>query len=87
MKEEVKNRVYHSNQPLDENYGVWIQGRAINRYSLNITNNEYLNYGTWLHRARKFKYFFDDRILIQEITGGNPPRISAINYSGIVLVR
>jgi REP element-mobilizing transposase RayT len=81
-KEEVKNRVYHSNQPLDENYGVWIQGRAINRYSLNITNNEYLNYGTWLHRARKFKYFFDDRILIQEITGGNPPRISAINYSG-----
>jgi len=81
-KEEVKNRVYHSNQLLDENYGVWIQGRAINRYSLNITNNEYLNYGTWLHRARKFKYFFDDRILIQEITGGNPPRISAINYSG-----
>ena len=81
-KEDVKNRVYHSEQPLDENYGVWIQGRSINRYSLNITNNEYLNYGTWLHRARKYKYFFDDRILIQEITGGNPPRISAVNYSG-----
>ena len=81
-KEDVKNRVYHTEQPLDENYGVWIQGRSINRYSLNITNNEYLNYGTWLHRARKYKYFFDDRILIQEITGGNPPRISAVNYSG-----
>lgn len=81
-KEEIKNRIYHSNQPLDKNYGVWIQGRAINRYSLNITSNEYLNYGPWLHRARKFKYFIDDRILIQEITGGNPPRISAINYSG-----
>jgi hypothetical protein len=83
-KEEIKNRVYHSNQPLDENYGVWIQGRAINRYSLNITSNEYLNYGSWLHRARKFKFFIDDRILIQEITGGNPPRISAINYTGIL---
>lgn len=81
-KEEVKNRVYHSNQLLDENYGIWIQGRSINRYSLNISNNEYLNYGPWLHRARKFKYFVEDRILIQEITGGNPPRISAINYSG-----
>ncbi|WP_069657772.1 Eco57I restriction-modification methylase domain-containing protein [Arcticibacter eurypsychrophilus] len=81
-KEEVKNRVYHYNQPLDENYGVWIQGRAIKRYTLNVSNNEYLNYGAWLHRARKFKYFFEDRILIQEITGGKPPRISAINYSG-----
>lgn len=81
-KEEVKNRVYHSNQLLDENYGIWIQGRSINRYSLNLTNIEYLNYGLWLHRPRKFKYFLNDRILIQEITGGNPPRISATNYFG-----
>lgn len=80
-KDDIKNRVYHNNQLLDENHGIWIQGRSINRYFLSITNNEYLNYGTWLHRARKLKYFTEDRILIQEITGGNPPRISAINYS------
>jgi hypothetical protein len=36
-----------------------------------------LKYGDWLHRSRKPKYFKGKRILIQEITGGNPPRLSA----------
>ena len=30
-----------------------------------------------LSRPRQAKYFNQERILIQEITGGNPPRISA----------
>jgi type I restriction-modification system DNA methylase subunit len=81
-KDDVKNRVYHSTQPIDDNYGIWIQGRSINRYSLNIFKEEYLNYGNWLHRPRKIKYFYEDRILVQEITGGCPPRISAINFYG-----
>ncbi|ELY2018716.1 hypothetical protein SL053_002648, partial [Flavobacterium psychrophilum] len=81
-KEEIKNRVFHSETKIDDNYGLWIQGRSINRYSINVLKEEYLNYGNWLHRARKFKYFLEDRILIQEITGGIPPRISAVNYTG-----
>ena len=81
-KDEVKSRIYHSDRKIDDNYGLWIQGRSIKRYGISIIREEYLNYGKWLHRARKFKYFFEDRILIQEITGGNPPRISAVNYSG-----
>jgi len=39
-----------------------------------------LKYGDWLHRPRKEKYFNDPRILIQEITGGKPPRLSACYY-------
>jgi len=83
-KDDVKNRIYHSKIKENENFGTWIQGKSINRYSINITNDEYLNYGPWLHRARKPKYFFNERILIQEITGGNPPRISAVNYNELL---
>ena len=79
-KEDVKNRIYHSREKINDNYGIWIQGRAINRYSINLSNLEYLNYGKWLHRSRQAKYFNENRILIQEITGGQPPRISAVNY-------
>jgi hypothetical protein len=75
--DEIKSRIYHSNEEIDKTYGIWVQGRAINRYSINLETHEYLKYGTWLHRPRKQKYFQNQRILIQEITGGNPPRLSA----------
>ncbi|MDP2238250.1 MAG: N-6 DNA methylase [Bacteroidales bacterium] len=76
-KEEVKSRIYHSSSKIDENYGMWAQGRAIKRYGVVLSTFEYLKYGEWLHRPRKPKYFNGKRILIQEITGGNPPRISS----------
>ena len=85
-KEEVENRIYHSKVKENEHFGIWIQGRAINRYSINAHSDEYLHYGSWLHRARKHKYFVNERILIQEITGGNPPRISAVSFNSICLL-
>jgi type I restriction-modification system DNA methylase subunit len=80
-KEEIKARIYHGNTPKDKTWGQWVQGRAVRRYGLDNSNAEYLNYGDWLHRPRKPKYFSGERILIQEITGGTPPRISATIYS------
>lgn len=77
----IKERGFHSKLSKDENSGQWIQGRAIKRFELHFTTKEYLNYGKWLHRPRKPKYFIGERILIQEITGGNPPRINATMYT------
>ncbi len=76
-KEQIKERIYHSNVKENDEYGIWVQGRAIKRFGIDLRNKEYLKYGNWLHRPRKPKYFNSNRILIQEITGGNPPRISA----------
>src|SRR5207247_398439 len=67
----------HSARKLSSEYGPWIQGRSIRRYELNASEREYLRYGSWLHRPRKRKYFEGPRILVQEITGGHPPRIAA----------
>ena len=76
----VKNRGFHSPTKLSEDYGPWIKGRSISRYFVDVSNCEYLKYGKWLHRPRKSKYFNEPRLLIQEITGGHPPRICASFY-------
>tara|TARA_R110002110_G_scaffold409747_1_gene632355 strand:+ start:954 stop:4028 length:3075 start_codon:yes stop_codon:yes gene_type:complete len=83
-KEEIKNRIYHSNISAGDEWGEWVQGRAISRYCINKSEKQYLKYGDWLHRSRKPKYFKGSRILIQEITGGKPPRISATIYSELL---
>ncbi len=73
----IEARGFHSSKPLSDEYGPWIKGRGISRYGVQFVANEYLKYGSWLHRPRKPKYFEGPRILIQEITGGKPPRICA----------
>lgn len=83
-KEEIKARIYHSSEKIDSTYGRWIQGRSVKRYSIDDSNDEYLKYGEWLHRSRKPKYFNNERILIQEITGGNPPRVNAALYKDVL---
>lgn len=75
--EIILERKFHSPEKIDDTYGKWIQGRLIKRYLTNFPSGEFLKYGKWLHRSRDKKYFRGNRILIQEITGGQPARISA----------
>ena len=82
--EEIKERIFHSAVKLNNEYGQWAQGRALTRYGIDLRNTEFLKYGEWLHRARKSKYFNGKRILIQEITGGHPPRITASIFEGLL---
>ncbi|MGD2088484.1 MAG: N-6 DNA methylase [Candidatus Aminicenantes bacterium] len=85
-KEIVEKRLFHYTEKVSEECGIWIKGRKLSRYYINIDTNktEYLKYGNWLHRPRKKKYFEGKRILIQEITGGHPPRISACYWEDIL---
>lgn len=83
-EEIVENRLFHSSKKISDEYGIWIKGRAISRYNIDLNNIEYLKYGSWLHRARKEKYFKGPRILIQEITGGQPPRVSACYFDSLL---
>ena len=83
-QEIIQQRKFHAPRRLSAEYGPWIQGRAVTRYEISLKDAEYLRYGAWLHRPRKATYFQGPRILIQEITGGHPSRISACYYDKIV---
>ena len=83
-QDTIENRRFHSSKKLSKECGPWIQGRALSRYATDIKHNEYLRYGDWLHRPRLSKYFEGSRILIQEITGGNPSRVSACYVNSLL---
>jgi TaqI-like C-terminal specificity domain len=83
-RDMITRRAFHSPRKLSDGYGPWIQGRSVGRYQLRVKADEYLRYGPWLHRPRKPEYFEGPRILVQEITGGHPPRIAACFYDKII---
>jgi len=83
-RDMITRRAFHSPHKLSDESGPWIQGRSVGRYQLRVKAGEYLRYGPWLHRPRKPKYFEGPRILVQEITGGHPPRIAACFYDKII---
>ena len=72
----VKEKPYHSNKKIDENWKKEIIGRNLSRFFYKY-NNRWIKYGNWLAAPRKQDNFNGKRILVQEITGGKEKRIIA----------
>lgn len=63
----VKERLWHSQQPLDNTYIQEIYGRDITKYSYHSTG-EYVKYGKHLACYVDLKFFNSSRLLVREIT-------------------
>ncbi|MEY3499624.1 MAG: hypothetical protein RL308_1293 [Bacteroidota bacterium] len=71
----VKNREWHSNEKINEEYKEEIYGESISKYGYKKTGN-YIWYGKHLATYVDLKYFNQKRILIREIT--NPGIIACL---------
>lgn len=71
----VKERLWHSLQPLDNTYIQEIYGRDITKYSYHSTG-EYVKYGKHLACYVDLKFFNSYRLLVREIT--NPQIIACL---------
>lgn len=71
----VKERLWHSLQPLDNTYIQEIYGRDITKYSYYSTG-EYVKYGKHLACYVDLKFFNSSRLLVREIT--NPQIIACL---------
>jgi len=71
----VKNREWHSNEKINDEYKEEIFGESINKYNYKNTGS-YVWYGKHLATYVDLKYFNQKRILIREIT--NPKIIACI---------
>ena len=71
----VKERLWHSLQPLDNTYIQEIYGRDITKYSYHSTG-EYVKYGKHLACYVDLKFFNSSRLLVREIT--NPQIIACL---------
>ena len=75
--ETIKNRIFHSETPIDETYKPLISGSNIVRYYVSSQANEYIKYGEWLGAMREERFFSEPRIVVRQIVSGKPPRIYA----------
>ena len=79
-KQTVKDKPYHSNEKLSEEWKPEIIGRDLSRYYLEFSGDRWIKYGPWLAAPRDPENFKGIRLLVQEITGGENKRIVATYY-------
>jgi adenine-specific DNA-methyltransferase len=60
------NKVFNSDQKIDNSYRKHIQGNDVNNYILNWQGG-FLKYGEWIAAPRDPKYFEGERVIIREI--------------------
>ncbi|MFK7050808.1 hypothetical protein FLACOL_02330 [Flavobacterium columnare] len=73
----IKNRDFHSEVKISEEYKPLIKGENILPYIVTETISEYIRYGNWLGAPREERFFTEPRIIIRQIISGNPPKIYA----------
>jgi hypothetical protein len=76
--DQIKNRIFHSVEKLNDDYVPLISGANIQRFKVDPSNiKEYLKYGDWLGAPRQKRFFTEPRIIVRQIISGNPLRIYA----------
>jgi len=76
-QELIKNRDFHSEIKISDEYKPLIKGENILPFVVTENISEYIRYGNWLGAPREERFFTDPRIIIRQIISGNPPKIYA----------
>ncbi len=74
---QIKDRVFHSDTKLSEEYLPELAGRDVGRYVIERKRGTWIKYGAWLHDYRTMDWLEGARILIREIPGKPPYKIQA----------
>lgn len=72
---QIKEKVFHSNKRLSNEYRKLLDGGDISRYRLKWNGHKWLKYGRWLGAKRQPQFFEGERILVRQIVSGDPLRI------------
>lgn len=72
-KEDIKNRIFHSEMKLNNKYVPLISGKNIHKFIVeNTPIDEFLKYGDWLGAPREIKFFKEPRVIVRQIVAGKP---------------
>ncbi len=66
LKEDVENKIYHSDSPVDDLYKKEIKGKGVNRYEFDW-KKKYIKWGNWLMSPKALKYHESPKILLRQI--------------------
>lgn len=76
-KEQIEQRVFHSDRKIGKEYLPELAGNDVARYEINRERGQWIKYGPWLHDFRTMDWLEGPRILIREISGAKPYSIFA----------
>jgi len=76
-KEQIRNRVFHSDHKVGAEYLPELAGSDVARYIVDRKKGKWIKYGAWLHDYRTMDWLQGPRILVREIPGPPPYRIQA----------
>lgn len=74
---DIKEKVFHSDEKLSEEYVPLVSGKNIKKYHIDNKITEYLKYGVWLGAPRNEKFFKEPKIVVRQILNGTDLSIIA----------
>jgi hypothetical protein len=81
--EQVKNKVFNSNEKIDKTYLPELRGKNLSKYSYKW-QNEFISYGIWLAEPRIQSFFEGDKILMRQIPAKKSLIASYVNQTFVV---
>jgi len=76
-KELIKNKEFHSDVQLSDEFKPLIKGENIVPYFVSTKENGFIKYGHWLGAPREERFFTEPRVIVRQIVSGKPPKIYA----------
>ncbi|HBI03545.1 MAG TPA: restriction endonuclease subunit M, partial [Paenibacillaceae bacterium] len=76
-KEQIANKVFHSDFKKDNTFKKLLEGKDVKRYSVEWNGKRWISYGPWLGAPRKQEFFTEKRILVKQIIDWSSKRIWA----------
>ncbi|MCQ2257815.1 MAG: Eco57I restriction-modification methylase domain-containing protein [Bacteroidaceae bacterium] len=76
-EEMIDNKVFHSDNKVDETYVPLIKGENIIPFFIVGSATKFLKYGPWLGAPREKRFFTDPRIVVRQIVGPNQSIVAA----------
>ncbi|HLW32025.1 MAG TPA: TaqI-like C-terminal specificity domain-containing protein, partial [Aequorivita sp.] len=67
-KDDVKNRIYHSQTKEGDNFYCELKGKHVKPYSIS-KSTDFINWGDWLMSPKDSHYYFQPKIVIRQIIG------------------
>ncbi|MCX6220940.1 MAG: N-6 DNA methylase [Bacteroidia bacterium] len=76
-KEQIEQRIFHSDEKLGDEYLEELAGSDVSRYLIKRGKGQWIKYGPWLHDYRSMDWLTGARVLVREITSKSPYKIQA----------
>ncbi|WCC41899.1 N-6 DNA methylase [Tenacibaculum finnmarkense] len=79
-REQVTERIFHSNQQINEEWKPLVTGTDVNKYSCNFNYDSYIKYGEWLMYSSNESKIVSPKILLRRTSADLRAVVDEVQY-------